>query len=260
VLRLLLLTTVAASASGCISYWRGQEMGTEIKALQGQVDQLTEDHRKQGAALRKTIHELEERVAEIKAQQTKAIERLQTGTADYGMELEKIRSKIQALEGALAEAKRAATENADPLGPGVPAVSADPNATPLPQNEAELYRYGWERKKAHDCDEAIRAFAVYVRRFPRAERADNALYLAADCLFIKKDYTGSIRSLRTIIEKYNRGDKVDDALVLMHDCFVAIHRCHDALPFLETLLADYPRSNRIGEARRKQAKTRRTCK
>ena len=133
-------------------------------------------------------------------------------------------------------------------------------APALPEKAGDLYRYGWEQKGADNCVEAIRAFATFVQKFKGNDRADNSLFLMAECQYRMKNFTASVRSLQTILQKYPKGDKVDDALILMHDNFVGLGRCKDAMPFLETLLADYPRSNRVKTARKKLSRTRRKCK
>ena len=102
--------------------------------------------------------------------------------------------------------------------------------------------------------------ATFAQKFPDNPRADNSLFLLAECQFEQKEHTASIRTLQTVMNSYSKGDKVDDALVLMHDNFVALGRCKDALPFLETLIAEYPRSNQVKVAQAKLKRTKQSCK
>lgn len=256
-LRLLALLAFAASQAGCVSYWKGQEMEADVVALQGQIESMREDQRKQRAATREELQGLAAQLSTMGTSLNEAVERLRTAGADSALELEKMRKLIAEQQDIIARMKHQAEQA---KATGLPEVEAPPGAPDLPTDPAELYRYGYERKQANDCPEAIRAFATFSRDFADNDRADNALYLLAECQYVRGEYTNSIRTLQVISQKYAKGDKVDDALVLMHDNFVALNRCQDALPFLETLLAEYPRSNRAKAARKKLAATKKSCK
>lgn len=239
--------------SGCVSYWKGQEMEAEIKAMQGQIEQMVEDQRTTREQTKKALTTIELRIEDLQG----AIERQQTNSADIGLELPKLREEIGLLKGMLDEMKQtAAAKPAD----GLPEIAPPAGAPALPDSPADLYRYGYERKQAADCPEAIRAFVKLARQFPDYGRSDNGLALAAECQFAQQDYTGSLRTLKIITDKYPKGDKVDDALVLMHDNFVALGQCKQGLLFLESMINDHPTSNRIDEARRKQRETKRACR
>lgn len=251
-----LLLLLVVCTSGCVSYWRGQEMESDIVALQGQIEQMTESSRVEKEKAAAAMGQLKGALAEVESRFEDAIDRIRTTIADRGLELDEIRQKIAELQGKADELKGKLEEQAS----GVVNVPQPAGAPALPESAADLYRYGWEQKGADDCVEAIRAFATFVRKFKGNDRADNSFYLMAECQFRMKNYTASVRSLQTILQKYPKGDKVDDSLVLMHDNFLGLGRCKDAMPFLETLLADYPRSSRLKSARKKLARTRRKCK
>lgn len=246
------LLLLALSTSGCVSYSRGKEMDAEIAALQGQVEQLSESQRQQSAKMRT---ELEGKLTAIQ----ESISQLQRGSADGGLELERLREELRRIQGLLEETKQKLAAAQAPPENGV-AVVVPPNAPPLPTVEAELYRYGYDRHKASDWDEAVRALNDYAIKFPGAAQADNALYLMAEALSKKLDLPASVRVLQNILQKYPAGDKVDDAYMLMHDNFLGMSRCKDASPFLESLIADQPQSNRVAEAKKKLAATKKSCK
>lgn len=256
-LTLVVLVATAATQAGCVSYWRGKEIDADIVALQGQIESMREDQRKDKTATQKQVQDLVARITALETSINASLDRLRTTIADGGLAQEELKTQIAKLTGELEEAKKALEGRGDA---GLPAIDAAPGAPALPDNPADLYRYGYERKQANDCREAIRAFSEFARLNGENDRADNALYLLAECQFVQAEYTGSIRTLHLISQKYKTGDKVDDALMLMHDNFVALGQCKDAMPFLESLLADYPRSNRAKAARKKLAATRKSCK
>lgn len=254
------LLVALLTLSGCVPFWKGSEYEESITALQGQVETLTEGQREQRQTHEKTSAELENRIAEVERRLGEAISQLQGGSADRGLEIDKLAQELRELRGELAEIKHK-LESGGVVGPIITApAEVVVGAPPLPEDEAGLYRYGWERKRDGNCDEAMRAFAKFATTYPGSKQADNALYLLAECQTGKGDYTGSVRTLQTILKSYSDGDKVDDALVLMHDNFVALGRCKDAIPFLESLVADHPRSTRVPEGKKKLAQTKKTCR
>ena len=254
-----LLALAAVAQTGCVSYWRGQEIDAEIKAQQGQIEQINDGNRKNREKASRDQAALEGRIAELERKFNTAIEGLQTGSANNMAVIDQLRADLNSIRGEMAEMTHKLASEANALAvEGVP-VNA-PGAPPLPQDAVDLYKYGWGKRNENDCAEATRAFAEFARKFPTNDKADNALFLVAECQFQGKDNSHSINSLRTIMQKYPKGDKVDDALELMHDNFAALGKCKDGLPFLETLVADYPKSSRINAAKKKLADAKRTCK
>jgi TolA-binding protein len=254
---LLIALALTPTLSGCVSYWKGQDMEAETKAMQGQIEQMVEDHRTTRDQHGKTLAALDARVVTLEGELKGSLERLRSNSADSGLELQRLREELATLKGELETFRhKAASQPED----GLPNLSPPTGAPVLPDNPADLYRYGYERKQANDCPESIRAFVKLARDFADYGRADNGLALAAECQYAQQDYPGSLRTLKLITDKYPQGDKVDDALVLMHDNFTALGQCKQAVLFLESMINDHPTSNRIDEARRKLQETKRGCR
>jgi len=251
-LALLLITPLV---SGCVTHWRGKEIEANLAALQAQVDLQSEQGR---AHARKVEEMLETRLGDLERRLGEAIAQLQKGSADTGIDLEKLRDELKRVQGELAETreKLKTSEAAAELGV---TVAPAPGET-LPEAEPDLYRAGYDKYKAQDWEGAVRVFSAYTNKFPGAPQADNAFYLMAEALTQREDFPASIRVLQVVLQKYSSGDKVDDAHVLMHDNFVAMKRCKDAMPFLETLIAEFPSSSRVADAKKKLAATKRTCR
>lgn len=247
----------STALSGCVTYWRGQEMDSEIKAMQGQIEQMVEDHRTTREQNNKTLATLEARVTALEGEIENSLERLRSNSADSGLELQRPRDELASLRGEIETVRHKAAATPED---GLPTLNPPVGAPALPDNPADLYRYGYERKQGNDCAEAIRAFVKLARSYPDYGRSDNGLALAAECQYAQQDYPGSLRTLKMITDKYPQGDKVDDALVLMHDNFVALGQCQQAVLFLESMINDHPTSNRIDEARRKLRETKRACR
>lgn len=253
-MRVLTLLLSSMLCTGCVSYWKGQEMQAEMKALEGRLDQQVEDQRAIKKKLQEDLTKVAAQLLQTERKLVESIERLQSGNADNMLVVEQLREQLNSARGELAKLQHEMTQGGGTAGGG-PA-----GAPKLPTDAAELYRYGYERKQAGDCPEAIRAFTFFAQKFAKNARADNSLFLLAECQYERKEYTPSIRTLKTVMDAYPKGDKVDDALVLMHDNFVALGQCRDAMPFLETLIEEYPRSSLRKTAQKRLRSTKRNCR
>jgi TolA-binding protein len=250
---------VGLVSTGCVSHWRGLEITSDIAALQGQVEQLLDEQRAQRALLKKNVDQIELQFSKIEATLKRAISKLQDDSVTSDSEMESLRAELAGLRGTLAKWQHEASQTKKPESKLVPEFPPESGAPKLPTLADELYRYGFERKKANDCTEANRAFFQFFSRFPRHSRADSSLYLAAQCQFDQKDYAGSIRSLRLILTKYKKGKKVDDALEMTHDAFLRLGKCKTALMFIEELVSEHPRYKHRRRARKSLRTTRRKC-
>ena len=175
-LRILAVALLLPSLSGCVTYWKGQEMEAELKALQGETEQLVEDQRTTRESNQKALAGLDTRVAALEGELKQSLERLRSNSADSGLELQKLREELANIKGEIETVRHKAETQPDD---GLPVINPPAGAPPLPDNPADLYRYGYERKRANDCPEAIRAFVKLARDFPDYGRSDNGLALAA---------------------------------------------------------------------------------
>ncbi|MBU0552230.1 hypothetical protein KKF91_04015 [Myxococcota bacterium] len=250
-----LALALALLSPGCVTYWQGQEMSAKQVALEARMDQLVDDQRAQREKMKTDLQGIIERFSALEQGVTSAIEGLRSNTADAGLIIDQLRAEIATLKGKLEEAKKVAAQE-----DGLPNVEQIPGAPQLPTDSLELYRYGYERRKAKDCPEAVRALIKFARSFPKDKMADNALYLVAICLNEEGKFADSLRVLDRIQKSYKSGDKVDDALVLMHDNFISLGQCKNAIPFLEILLNEHPTSKLAAEVEAKLKRTRRGCK
>jgi hypothetical protein len=98
-LALLLITPLV---SGCVTHWRGKEIEANLAALQAQVDLQSEQGR---AHARKVEEMLETRLGDLERRLGEAIAQLQKGSADTGIDLEKMRDELKRVQGELAETR-----------------------------------------------------------------------------------------------------------------------------------------------------------
>jgi len=244
--------------TGCVPYWHGKEMRASIAQNEGQIDQLLTDHQERRAENAKQLDTLTARVDALESAFKRDLDNIRTNSAESGESVSELQQELANLRGELETYKHQQSKNSAQTT-GLEDIQPNSDLPALPSDAKALYTYGWKRYKADDCDEANRAFFRYADQFKKKEKADNALYLAAKCLFRQKDYRGSSLTLKRITEDYKRGDKIDDAQELLHDNFLAQGKCEVALAFIERLVVDYPNYKHMKRARRKLKSAKRAC-
>ena len=259
VLRPTLIALLGLCTSGCVSHWRGQEISADIEGIRAQVEQQVEDQRALRKKLDELTEQLEQRLTKVEAKLKTAVNRLQNDSVDSDTAVQTLKDEVMQLRGDIAQFKFELSKTEAPAKETIADTPPSDSGPKLPTEAKALYAYGYERNKAKDCPEAVRAFTQYYNKYPRRTQADSALYMAAKCLFAAKDYKGSIRNLNLIMTKYKTGKKVDDALELTHDAFLKLNKCSTALAFIEELVDQHPTYKHLKRARRKLKKTKKKC-
>jgi TolA-binding protein len=153
----LILLPALIALSGCVSYWRGQEMDAEIKALEGRIDSQIEDLRGLRQNLQEDLVKVAAQLMQTEKKLVESIERLQTGNADNMVIIEQLREELNTARGELARIEHTMKDGPTALpdaahggagGTGGDGGAAAPAGPALSEDPAELYRYGYERKQA----------------------------------------------------------------------------------------------------------------
>ena len=235
--------------SGCVTTAKGRQMQRDILALQAQFDELRSEKEKLKATLAKASKEM------VKFEDTsrKADEIFRRLSANFGVEVDTVRSEIQKLTGAREEALHAiAALRKDLDAVKEELAAAKPRGpTPLPTTPDELYSYAYARQQAMELDEALRAFRAYARTFPDDKRADNAIFFAGDILFSQGKLEDAVVTLQEILTVYAAGDKVDDATFRMGEAFEALGKCQEAHVFYGELVKQHKKSPHAKSAKDK---------
>ena len=236
---------------GCVPYWHGKEMRSDILALRGQMDQLVDDHRNQKKEIQETVARVDKRLADL----DKHLESLRTNSANSGSNLDEMRQTVQDLQGQLAELKfKLGKQDRSIDGMSPPKMEA------LPVGRKALFNYGARNFESGDCVNSIRAFTAFSERFPKDSNTDNALSYVGDCQNQQGQYRDALRTLKQIIDNFPIGEKVDDALFLMHQSLVGLGKCKKAKVFLKTMISDHPKSNRMKAAKAALKSFDKTCR
>jgi len=149
------------------------------------------------------------------------------------------------------------------MRPGeIPAAAAKPPSmqeAALAKEEAAVrgtrleadYREALELVRQGQCNQAVPKLRDFVRKNPKSDFADNALYWVGACYYGQRDYSRAIVELNDLVLKYPKGDKVPAALLMMADAFADSGDKIDARLVLQKLTSQYPQADEAGQARQK---------
>jgi tol-pal system protein YbgF len=194
-------------------------------------------------------------------------------TADTSRQLNDLEGRVAALELARPSVPpSAATASVEVERPPVeirpaPAVPPTPPA-PKVQSPQEValakeetaaqsarvdgdYREALGLVKRGQCTQAVPRLRDFVRKNPKSDFADNALYWVGACYYGQRDYSRAIVEFNDLVLKYPKGDKVPAALMMMADAFADSGDKIDARLVLQKLISQYPQAEEAGQARQK---------
>lgn len=107
------------------------------------------------------------------------------------------------------------TVNAPDASRGMPpgAAATSPPAAIDPVAEQRAYDQGLEHFRAGRFAEAVTAFQIFNRNFPRSTLVPSAQYWIGNSLYATRDFRGAIAAQRQLIAQYPESAKASDALL-----------------------------------------------
>ena len=148
-----------------------------------------------------------------------------------------------------------------PPGSGVPAV-ADPSRAlppstvappPLmdPVAEQRAYDQGLEHFRAGRFGEAVTAFQIFIRNFPKSTLLPSAQYWIGNSQYAVRDFRGAIATQRQLLAQYPDSAKASDALLNIASAQGELGDLQAARATLQEVVAKYPASEAGVKARQR---------
>lgn len=113
----------------------------------------------------------------------------------------------------------------------------------------ELYQTAYTDFARGNYELAILGFQDYVRRFPKTDLADNAMYWIGESQYSLGRYNRAVQSFQDVATLYPGGEKVPDALLKKGYALIELNRMDQGIRELQGLIAEHPRSNAARIAR-----------
>jgi tol-pal system protein YbgF len=183
-----------------------------------------------------------------------------------------IDGRLRKIEAAQAEAARQAAQTpqapqpgfiaqqplAEPSRSAPPAVAGQPTQ-PLqqvmpsadPVLEQRAYDQGLEHFRAGRFGEAVTAFQLFIRNYPRSPLASSAQYWIGNSLYATRDFRGAIAAQRQLINQYPDSNKAPDALLNIASSQSEVGDLQGARATLQEVNTKYPTSEAATKARQR---------
>ena len=202
------------------------------------------------------------------------LENTQKRQRDLYVDLDERLRKVEAQQAELA-ARAAATAAAAPLGASMPPGAVGPTGT-LPSGatdpgramppssvvvpppaaidpvaEQRAYDQGLEHFRAGRFVEAVTAFQLFTRNFPRSTLVPSAQYWIGNSLYATRDFRGAISTQRQLIAQYPDSAKASDALLNIASAQSELGDLQAARATLQEVASKYPATEAGAKAKQR---------
>jgi tol-pal system protein YbgF len=104
------------------------------------------------------------------------------------------------------------------------------------------YKNAYALYEGGRVEDAKRALATFVARFPKHPYADNAQYWIGECWYDQKDWDAARREFLRVVQEHPDGNKVPDAMVKVGLCNQMLRRSEEARRMYDAVMLTYPDS------------------
>jgi tol-pal system protein YbgF len=125
-------------------------------------------------------------------------------------------------------------------GTATPGASGSPAAPEVMfADEAAVYGDAFAAMKAGRYEEAAKGFQLYLTKYPKGPRADNATYWLGEAQYVQQDFTGALKSFQSV-SAFPESRKLPDALLKVGYCQYELKAFKNARTTLQKVIATYP--------------------
>jgi len=159
----------------------------------------------------------------------------------------------QALEEAKAARLASAQRGAAPPGPSGladdPTAGLPPEASA--SDEVQSYRAAYDAWRKSENEVCIDRFSQFLQSFPSSQYADDAAFWLADCHFKQGDLKTAILRFDDVATRYPKSDKASEALYRQGEALLRLgpNFGKAAEKAFERVVKEYPQSQRAQDAR-----------
>lgn len=215
----------------------------EHRKLERRIDDLEHGGASAEGDGRERLAELAVRLDAIEAEMQRISGRLEVAEHRSSEALEEARAaRTAAGAAAPAASDRNASGAAAPDGGGGGASA----------EEVRTYRAAWSTWSRGEPELCIDQFREFLQNYPSSTYAENASYWMADCYFKRGDYKTAILRFDDVVARYPRGERAPDALYRQGEALLRLGPGYGkaAGKAFERVVQEYPDSARVDEAKK----------
>ena len=227
-----------------VSLLSGCAAGPRDGSLQQQLDTTQQDL----ADAQAEIAELRQQVAELQDQAGKQ----QATLAVMRTSIAQIRGRLagkgasDTLLPADSRTRRDMEKKLDQIEASLNESSA---AAPAGEDEKNAYSAAYLALKSGRYDEASQDFSALVRKYPKGEYIDQALYWYGESLYAQHRLKRAAQVLEQVVRQHPKSVKRAAALLRLGSVYKDLHRTGDAAAVFKRLIREYPHTVMAANAR-----------
>lgn len=234
------ISAVARAAGTRELELRAQELETRLNALEGRSNQSLVEMQQQIETARQELRSLRGEIDEARN------------------DIESLRKQQRELYSDL-DRRMMLVEQGQPAGSGAKSADGTSGATaPVSTassevvfaDEAAVYGDAFAALKSGRYDDAVRGFDLYLTKYPRGPRADNATYWMGESLYVQQDFAGALKYFQAV-SSFRESRKLPDALLKAGYCQYELQADKDARASLKKVITNFPDAEaaRLAQAR-----------
>lgn len=221
-----------------------ETLKAEFARLRGQIELLQNEMENTQKRQRDLYVDLDGRLRKMEAQQAEQAARAAAAAATAAPPA----SMPPGVVGSTGPAGAAPPAGADAgraMPPGAPPTAIDPVA------EQRAYDQGLEHFRAGRFAEAVTAFQLFTRNFPRSTLLPSAQYWIGNSLYATRDFRGAIATQRQLIAQYPDSTKASDALLNIASAQSELGDIQAARITLQEVASRYPATEAGAKAKQR---------
>jgi tol-pal system protein YbgF len=225
---LLAGTVVHATASNKELEARADASDQRLGALEGRVNQSLLDLQRQIEKSQQELRNLRGQIEEARHQ----LESLQQQQRDLYGDVDR---RLLVIENG--------------AGGGTPVAGGGSTRAPdaVFADESAVYGDAFAAMKAGRYEEAVRGFQMYLAKYPRGPRADNATYWLGEAQFVQSQFEGALKAFQDVAA-FPESRRLADAMYKVALCQYELKAFKNARTTLGKVISTYPESEAAKQA------------
>jgi tol-pal system protein YbgF len=149
-------------------------------------------------------------------------------------------------------AQKGGTAGAAPAAPSAAAPGADEPAGAEVSAELKAYREARNAWSQGNADACIDRFRSFLQTYPSSTYAESASYWMADCFYKRGDYKIAVLRFDEVVARFPKGERAPDALYRQGEALLKLGPGYGkaAEKAFERVIQEYPTSDRAVEAKK----------
>jgi TolA-binding protein len=251
---ILALFIIASMAAGCTLFTtknEGRQMKRKVADLEDRLVKMEASIEQEQEYLAEMIERARTEVDKLEETLNRATRILARNSADYGAEIDTLKSKLRETDGSFAELRHDVSETTKTLEAMdrrinnfaiAAGLDMPVDESKVPRREGEHFTMIKESFEAGRWGEVRSLGKLFVARYLTHQNADDVQLIVAKSYIEQKRWAKALGELRQFTEKYPRSNLTAEVLYEMARSFFSLGHCIDARILIEAVTTRHKKS------------------